>query len=406
VANRDTYDNIVLGEARDPYRVLIGLSEPIDVAARLQSAGISFEVDNDEFVVQRDDLPGSRCRLSTEEDEGFTRPDGRDLTAADIAALESARQKVGLEATLTRRWRDDVAALARLLTLIAPEMSGLYDFDSFRFWSSRWVRAVAGGRPITLSEMFETHGVASEDRLWAHTHGLRRLGLIDLEFRDDLDGASFDFAAKVINATANAMHASGVVPPETPIRVGTGTTVEWEPWESVEWDEGELGGPDDRDEWHSDPSGVLYPSSQEPPLAAGLVFNDPDDGWAVPEDGMRIFDELARATAAGAYEASRRREGRSMWVSAGPAGGVVDSFDNVAFAVVDEDGTRLTVPLESLDDWWVRCAANYSLGPWKAYNLPVIEEIAEVLRPTKNTEGQPLCSVCGTPLGPGHVCPN
>ena len=117
-----------------------------------------------------------------------------------------------------------------------------------------------------------------------------------------------------------------------------------------------------------------------------------------------MFEELARATAVEAYEASIARSDRSMWISAGSVAGDVDSYDGERFVVVSDDSSKVAVALKTLDSWWVHSGDHYSLGPWKAYNLPVIEEIAAALRPTHNAEGEVLCGVCGTVLGQGHVC--
>lgn len=402
MADLDVYDGIISGNVRDPYRIVLAVSEPVDVEQRLADAGYGVERRDDGLVIRDDRLPGGRCEVSWEEGS-LSSPQGRDLALGDIEAISHARQKVGVEAVLGNDWRSDVRAVAVLAERIVPESVGMYDFDAFTFWSPRWVRAVAAGRPITLSEMFDIHAVGDAGRLWAHSHGLRRLGLIELELRGDADAVSFEFAGRVINATANALQVAGVPEPETPVRIGSETTVEWEPWQSAEWDDDELGGAGDRDEDHSGPSGVLFPSSADPALPAGLTLDD--EGWAVPADALRIFEEQARATASAAYEASRAREGRSMQVSAGPLSGLVEAFDGRSFNIAaDGNGGRASVPLEIVESWWVSCESGYSLGPWKAHNLPVIEDVAAARKRTRDDEGRPLCAVCGSPLGQGHTC--
>jgi Protein of unknown function (DUF4026) C-terminal len=318
----------------------------------------------------------------------------------------AAQQKIGIEAMLGRDWRADVRAIAVLVERVVPECVGMHDFDAFTFWSPRWVHAVAAGRPITLSELFVIHGVSDAGTLWAHTHGLRRLGLIELELRGELDTVSLEFAENMINATANTMLVGGVPSPETGLRVGTETTIEWEQWEAVEWSDNDLGGPDNRDEYHSGASGVLFPSTAKAPLLPGLAFDDIEDGWAVRADGMRIFEEQARATAPTAYEQSQARAGRSMWLSAGPVSGVVLTFADSSFTLaVGEGDEHASAPLDAVESWWVSCdEGGYSLGPWKAHNLPVIEDIAALRRATHDADGRPLCSGCGKPLTGEHTC--
>ena len=401
----NAYDEIISGTSRDLYRIIVAVPEPVDVEARLVEAGYRVETGDDELVVRDDRLPHGRCELSCESG-GFEDPEGRDLARGDIEALAAAQQRIGIDVMLGPDWQAGVRAIAVLVDRIVPEFMGMYDFDAFTFWSSRWLRAVAGGRPITLSELFDIHGVSDAGVLWAHTHGLRRLGLIELELRGELDTVSLEFAGNVINATANVMFVAGVPPPETGFRVGTETMVEWEPWEAVEWGDDELGGPDDRDEYHSGASGVLFPSADGAPLLPGVRLDDTEDGWAVPADAIRIFEDLARATAAAAYEQSRARAGRSMWLSAGSLSGDVLTFDGSSFRLAVEEGIgHASVPLDVVDSWWVSCdEGSYSLGPWKAHNLPVIEELADLRRAAQDSDGRPLCSGCGKPLVGEHTC--
>lgn len=190
----DAYDEIVSCDSREPYRIVAGVSEPVDVEARLLEAGYLVEDGDDGLVVSEDGLAAGRCEISWE-DGSFESPRGRDLALCDIEALASARQKIGVQTILGRNWRTDVRAMMVLVERIVPELVGMYDFDAFRFRSPRWVRAVAGVRPITLSELFDIDAVVGDaGRLWAHTHGLRRLGLIELELRGDLSAISVAFA--------------------------------------------------------------------------------------------------------------------------------------------------------------------------------------------------------------------
>ena len=296
-------------------------------------------------------------------------------------------------------------AIAVLIERVVPELVGMYDFDAFTFWSPRWVRAIAAGRPLRLSELFNIHGVCDAGALWAHTHGLRRLGSIELEGRE-LDMVSLEYAGSVINAAANTMLVGGVPSPDTGLRIGTETTVTWERWEALDWNDNDLGGPDDRDESHSGASGVLFPCTADAPLLPGLAFDDREDGWAMPADAMRLFEEQARATAATAYEQSRARAGRSMWLSAGPVSGDVLAFADSSFTLAVGDGDeRASAPLDAVDSWWVSCEeGGYSLGPWQAHNLPVIEDLAVLRRATHDSDGRSLCSACGKPLTGEHSC--
>src|SRR4051794_37480440 len=139
--NPADYDRIVDGEPRDPYRVVVAVPEAVELEARLTQGGYSFEQGDDGFFV-------GRCHVSSEEG-GFSRPYGRDLSSVDIEALKGAAQQIGLETTLGAEWRSDVRAVMVLADRIAPELLGLYDSGAYSYYSGRWVRAVAAGRPIT-----------------------------------------------------------------------------------------------------------------------------------------------------------------------------------------------------------------------------------------------------------------
>jgi hypothetical protein len=400
VTDRLAYERIAAGTARDPYSVLVGVPAPVDLESRLADFEGRVARAEGGFLVEAAALPAGGCRV-TWEDGGFRGPQGRDLGLADIEALATARQKIGIEATLGLDWRADVRAVADFVQRLTPEFGGLFDEGGLTFWSSRWVRAIAAGRPVTLSELFEIHGVVDEGRLWAHTHGLRRLGLVELELRGDLDDVPFEFAGRVINAAAEAMHAAGVPRPGVAVRVGDDLSVEWTPWEDASWEDDELGGPADRDEEHSGPSGVLTPSRADAPLPVGSSLDD--EGWVVYDSDLGVFEEHARATAAAVYGASRA-PGRSMRLSSAQVEGTVEMSDGRIFTASTDDGLRVEVPIDDVESWRVSCAGDYSLGPWKAHNVPVIEDVAAARRATYDDEGRPLCSVCGTPLGGGHSC--
>lgn len=77
----------------------------------------------------------------------------------------------------------------------------------------------------------------------------------------------------------------------------------------------------------------------------------------------------------------------------------------IVVAVSEPVEEHASAPLDAVDSWWVSCdEGGYSLGPWKAHNLSVIEEIALLRRATHDSDGRPLCSGCGKPLIRGHTC--
>ncbi len=72
-----------------------------------------------------------------------------------------------------------------------------------------------------------------------------------------------------------------------------------------------------------------------------------------------------------------------MWISAGQLSGIVEEFDGHSFTITaDENGAQVSAPLEAIESWWVSCKAGYSLGPWKAHNPAVIEDVAAARKAT------------------------
>jgi hypothetical protein len=99
--------------------------------------------------------------------------------------------------------------------------------------------------------------------VWMHTHGLRRCGSIELEIMD----VSRDDAgtlATLVNTVAAMFIEKGPAPPDRPFQAGRGLDLLWLPWEDglKKVDARLSGGPGDRDEVHSDPSGLLFVPSK------------------------------------------------------------------------------------------------------------------------------------------------
>jgi hypothetical protein len=176
--------------------------------------------------------------------------------------------------------------------------------------------------------------------------------------------------------------------------------VEWLPWDEYEWSEGELGGPDDRDEAHSGPSGVIGPSDAEPPLGPGVELDD--DGWAFPSLTPR-FESIARQTVNEAWSHTQARDSRSMWLVSGEVDGAVLGLEDGVFTVRnDADDTRHLVRSEDVESWGVATESGFCLGPWVAYKVPVIEDVEARWPRSHDDAGTPLCSVCGKPLNETH----
>lgn len=353
---------------REPMRLVVPLSSPVDGAD--------------------DDVPVILSRLST----------SRDLSLTDQVAIAEASSSVSVSGTLGDDWVGDVRAL--LGSALREEMVGVYDEGALTFRSARWARAVAAGGPLRFTELFHIDAVVRDGELWAHTHGLRRLGLIELELHGNPDDVSF--AGAVINNAARAMLAAGVPEPGEPLRVGRSEVVAWQPWDSFDWGEDELGGPEAREagSGHEGPAGVLVPLEADAPLADGLELVG--DGVRLP-DVEPTYEVVARATAADAFEAARSVPSRSMWLTTGEVEGTVLDAIRDGF-VIDHRTVRREVALAEVIDWGVTARSGFSLGPWSAHSIDVIEDIEAGWRSRRDEQGRLLCNGCQQPLTSVHSC--
>lgn len=393
------YDEYIRGDRREPFELVVAAVDPIDVRARLASAGLAVADRADEFVVRGDGAPGGSWVVSAcWSAPAFEIPKGEDLTTAEQEIAGAATYRVSLRCTLARDWSAESAQLVSLAHELFPEMALVADEDGYAFWSPRWAAAVAAGRPVRMTELFKVHLVGHEGEIWAHTHGLRRLGIIELEAFDN--EGDWRFAHELVNATAAVMATNGVSPPGVGLRVREQTVVEWSPWDQYEWSEGELGGLEDRDEAHSGASGVIGPSHAEASLGPGLEFDE--EGWAVSLLTPR-FETIARQTVVEAWGHTQTRDSRSMWLVSGEVDGAVRGLEDGVFTVRNSaDETRHLVPVDEVESWGVATESGFCLGPWVAHKVPVIEDVEARWPNSHDDDGTLLCSECGKPLDEVH----
>jgi len=154
---------------------------------------------------------------------------------------------------------------ARVLVAAAPGAVAFLDGSAAETHSGAWLRDLAAaGVPPGATATFRIHAVAEgegrAERVWLHTHGLRRLGLPELEIVDVPQSAAGTLG-EVINAMANAFLCFGMPPAGEPFGPGGGKSggLLWLPLEQAlphlprgMWI-------DDRDEGHSEAVVLLSP---------------------------------------------------------------------------------------------------------------------------------------------------
>jgi uncharacterized protein YegJ (DUF2314 family) len=163
----------------------------------------------------------------------------------------------------------------KVLATIAPEAVAMLDVAACRPQPSAWLLEKAASTiPPSPTNLFCVHAIHDEDKpgngVWMHTHGLLRCGSIEIEVlgvpADELDTMS-----ELMVTTATLLIDAGVPEPGHPFAIGAGIDLIWVPWDTgiTRFSRRTLGTERDRDESHSQPSGVLLKPARKRML--GLI---------------------------------------------------------------------------------------------------------------------------------------
>ena len=185
------------------------------------------------------------------------------LTQEDLQASRSSPWSLGVSGAFGDHALDDFHRHIQALAAVAPDAVTVLDLAACWPRSGEWLREIASTRvPPAPANLFCVHAVyddaAAGDTVWLHTHGLLRCGSIELEML----GVPRDRAglmANLIHATATMFIEKGPPVPEEPFGVGAAMSLLWIPWEEGirSLPRQTEGGRTDRDESHSQPSGIL-----------------------------------------------------------------------------------------------------------------------------------------------------
>lgn len=267
--------------ARPPLSKLIALlpaSEPPPTFEELERNLSRFP------VTLRQNASGSRIRALLQE-RGATRSFEVEVSATDSVPrfLDFARLRGGaFDAALASRFflsvscklgrdvLDSLHAQVRLLAALAPDAVAMLDVDAFHARTGDWMRDVASASvPPAPTSFFSVHPVFGEGprrrETWLHTHGLHRMGSIELEIvgvrRRDAPALT-----ELIYNVARFFLDRGVPLPNTRFDAGTGLPLVWLPWEAgLRHVDGALGGAGDRDADHDGERGILFAPAEETP---------------------------------------------------------------------------------------------------------------------------------------------
>ena len=235
-------------------------------------------------VTLRQNASGSRIRALLQERSG-TRAFDIEVNETELLprCLESARLRGGdFEAALASRFfvsvsgklgrdvLDSLHAQIRLLAALAPEAVAMLDVNAFHARTGDWMRDVASASvPPAPTSFFSVHSVFGDDpkrrQTWLHTHGLHRMGSIEL----DIVGVRRREApalGELINNVARFFIDCGVPLPNTRFDAGNGLPLVWLPWEAaLQHVDATLGGAADRDAEHSGERAILFAPAKGSP---------------------------------------------------------------------------------------------------------------------------------------------
>ena len=232
-------------------------------------------------VTLRQNASGSRIRALLQEPAGTCAFDIEvNLTELLPRCLELARLRGGnFDAALASQFfvcvscklgRDVLGSLhaqLRLLAALAPEAVAMLDLNAFHARTGDSLRdAAAASVPPAPTSFFSVHSVFDDHRkAWLHTHGLQRMGCIEL---DVVGVRRRDAAAlgELINNVARFFLDCGVPPPNTGFHAGNDLALVWLPWDAgLQHVDASPGGMADRDADHGGERGILFAPSKESP---------------------------------------------------------------------------------------------------------------------------------------------
>ena len=159
----------------------------------------------------------------------------RGVTQNDLALGQEDQWAIGTELWFGGHPLRDFHAHARLLAALASDVALVLDTNAALPRSGRWLHEVALARtPPSPSTLFTIHDVGDSDTgpHWLHTHGLDRVGVIELDALDiPADGAPL--VGQLLNALASLFLETGNPEPDQPFFAGEDIELVWLPWQDA-----------------------------------------------------------------------------------------------------------------------------------------------------------------------------
>jgi len=189
------------------------------------------------------------------------------LRGGEFEAALRSQFFVSVSCKLGREVLESLHLELRQLAALAPDAGGMLDLNAFHARTGDWMRDVASASvPPAPTSFFSVHSVFDDHRnAWLHTHGLHRMGCIEL----DIVGVRRRDAAalgELINNVARFFLDCGVPPPETRFHAGNDLPLVWLPWQAgLQHVDATPGGTADRDADHGGERGILFAPAKDRP---------------------------------------------------------------------------------------------------------------------------------------------
>jgi len=233
-------------------------------------------------VSLRQNASGSRIRALLQEPSGTRRFDVEvnateflpkyvelaRLRGGDFDAALASQFFLSVSCKLSHDVLDSLHAQLRLLAALAPDAVAMLDLNAFHAKTGDWMRdAASASVPPAPTSFFSVHSVSHEGRqgrgTWLHTHGLHRMGCIELDIVG-VRGREAPAIAELINNVARFFIDCGVPLPNTRFHAGNDLPLVWLPWEAaLQHVDGSPGGAADRDADHGGERGILLAPAKD-----------------------------------------------------------------------------------------------------------------------------------------------
>ncbi len=177
-----------------------------------------------------------------------------------LAQAAGCETSLVVETTFGDRPLWDFHRQLQLLAAAAPDPVLVVDTARFVAHLPTWLTEVTEATtPPSPRSLYTVHAVGNDGLAWIHTHGLRRCGSQELELVD-VPAAELSRVDPLVHTIACQWIESGPPDEGEVFEAGKGMSVVWQPWQKAVADIRGPGDADDRDEYHSGPSGVVYAS--------------------------------------------------------------------------------------------------------------------------------------------------